>query len=433
LAQQLDLHYRNANIRIVLNSDLINRLMPDPPLAPGVVNDTILNARVNGSSETKAELQVKLIPDPARLHVWVAAQGSVDSITQSTRGPATFNNRGEATFAVRKAVIFGFQGYTSENALAQANGHTELLGVQTTLDGKLLGSIARRYAATKEEALRGEAQHEIDQKVAAQAEDRLNGEVDRRMKSVDLSVRDQLLAPLTKLQLDPQPITLETSAQRLTARLRLAGQNQIGGHTARPQAPSDSLASLQLHETAIDNMLDRLDLAGRTFTLQELFQYVAERVSQPWEVPSDLPSDAVVTFAQNDPIRVRCEDGTVHLTLVIKELRRGSRQWRDFIVTANYQPQIDGLHVRLVRSGVIELGGDAKGQADLLLRGIFSKLLPPEHKIDLIPALLANQTQLADLAITQCVIEDGWIGLAMGPDRGDGGNVAARSAASIQR
>lgn len=433
LAQQLDLHYRNANIRVVLTSDLINRLIPDPQPAAGVVNDTILNARVSGSSETKADLQVKLVPDSSSLHVWVAAQGSVDSITQSTRGPATFNSRGEATFAVRKPVIFGFQGYTSENASAQANSHSELLGVQTTLDGKLLGSFARRYAATKEEALRGEAQHEVDQKVAAQAEERLNAEVDRRMKLVDSAVREQLLAPLAKLQLETQPITLETSAQRLTARLRLAGQTQVAGHTARPQASSDSLASLQVHKSAIDNMLDRLELAGRTFTLPELFQYVAERVSQPWEVPSDLPPDAAVTFTQNDPIRVRCEDGTVRLTLVISELRRGSRQWRDFVVTANYQPQIDGLHVRLVRSGVIELGGDAKGQSDILLRGIFSKLLPPERKIELIPALIADQRQLADLAITQCVIADGWIGLAMGPGRTDvGGSVAAR-AATIER
>ena len=428
LAQDLDLHYRNANIRIAISGDLINRLAPDPAPATGIVNDTILNARVSGSSQTKAELQVKLIPDPARLHLWVAAQGSVDSVTQSTRGPATFNNRGETTFAVRKGVILDDHGYTTENATAEANSKTQLLGVQTTLDGKpVLGSIARRYATTKEEALRGEANHEVDQKVAAQAEERLNGEVDRRLKLVNLTMREELLAPLTKLGLDPDPIALQTTAQRLTARLRLAGQAQAGGHTARPQAPSDSLASLQLHESAIDNMLDRLELAGRTFTLPELFQYVADRVSQPWDVPADLPSDAVVTFAKNDPIRVRCQDGTVRLTLVISELRRGARQWRDFAVTVGYQPQIDGLHVRLVRSGVVELSGDAKGQTDLLLRGIFSKLLPSERRIDLIPTMLADQPQLADLAITQCVIADGWIGLALGPDRGtSSGNIALR-------
>ena len=163
----------------------------------------------------------------------------------------------------------------------------------------------------------------------------------------------------------------------------------------------------------MDNLLDRLDLSGRTFSLPELFQHVTERVSQSWDLPANLPGDAFVTFAQNDPIRVRCEDGVVRLTMVINELRRGSRQWRDFEVSANYQPQIEGLHVRLVRTGVIELGGDERGQTDLLLRGIFAKLLRPNGKIELVPALVADQPQLADLAITQCVIADGWIAVSM--------------------
>ena len=118
---------------------------------------------------------------------------------------------------------------------------------------------------------------------------------------------------------------------------------------------------MQLHESAMDNLLDRLDLSGRTFSLPELFQHVTERVSQSWDLPANLPGDAFVTFAQNDPIRVRCEDGVVRLTLVINELRRGSRQWRDFEVSANYQPQIEGLHVHSCRrTGVIELGGDER-------------------------------------------------------------------------
>src|SRR5262249_41476688 len=108
-----------------------------------------------------------------------------------------------------------------------------------------------------------------------------------------------------------------------------------------------------------------------------------------------------------------------------------SAQWRDFQVSANYQPQVDGLHVRLVRSGVIELGGDEKGQADLLLRGIFSKLLAPERTIELIPALIANQQQLADLSITQCVIQDGVIAMSRGPVRS--GSVAQRPCATTSR
>src|SRR5262249_6801043 len=149
---QLELHYRNANIRIVLTGDLVNRLAPDPPPTSGVVSDTILNARVSGSSQTTAQLQVKLIPDPLRLHFQVGAEGLVNSLTQSTHGPVTFSNRGESTFVARKTVIFDAGGWTSENASAEANSDTQLLGVRTTFDGRpVLGSVARRRAVEKEE------------------------------------------------------------------------------------------------------------------------------------------------------------------------------------------------------------------------------------------------------------------------------------------
>jgi hypothetical protein len=115
LARQLDLHYRNANIRVVLTADLINRVAPDPPPTTGVVNDTILNARVNGSSQTTAQLLVKLIPDPLRLHFQVGAEGSVNSLTQATHGPVTFESRGEATFVARKTVILDRDGTLIED------------------------------------------------------------------------------------------------------------------------------------------------------------------------------------------------------------------------------------------------------------------------------------------------------------------------------
>jgi hypothetical protein len=419
LGRQLDLHYRNANIRVVLTAELINRVAPDPPPTTGVVNDTILNARVNGSSQTTAQLQVKLIPDPLRLHFQVGAEGSVNSLTQATRGPVTFSNRGESTFVARKTVILDRDGWTSENASAEASSDTQLLGVRTTLDGRpVLGSVARRRAVEKEEALRDVADREVDEKVEAKARQRLDDEVDRRLTFIQQALREQLLEPLAALAIAPEPIALETTAQRLTARLRLAGATQAAGHTARPQAPSDSLASIQIHESAINNLLDGLQLAGRTFTFAELFRYVADRANCPMiDPPAKLPADAIISFADRDPVRVHCASGKLWLTLAAKELSRGSNRWQDVVASVAYEPQVEGLHVRLVRSGPVELEGDNNPQADTTLREIFGKLLPPDRRLSLIPPVVAEHPQLADSAVTQCVIEDGWIGLAIGPNR----------------
>ena len=37
------------------------------------------------------------------------------------------------------------------------------------------------------------------------------------------------------MSLDPQVISAETSEQRLTMRMRIAGEEQLAGHTPRPR------------------------------------------------------------------------------------------------------------------------------------------------------------------------------------------------------
>jgi hypothetical protein len=423
MAHELDEHYRNANIRIALTGDFFNRLAPAQPVSKGIVNDNILGAAVNGLSTTSSQLSVKLIPDPQRLHLWINAEGSVDSDTLSTSGPATFSNSGRSNFLVHKAVVIDERGVGIANAVAEANSNTELTGVQTTYDSMpLFGKIARNIAISQHDAMRSAAEQETDAKVAAAAIKTVDAEVKAHLVEAEQAVRKNLYDPLAKLGVSPEPVSLETSKQRLTIRLRVAGANQLGGHTARPQALSDSLASAQIHESALNNILDQLQLEGHSFTLSELVEHVAGKLSQTvTAAPADLPTNVRVTFAAKDPIRLRCQNGIVSLTLAVAELQQGGRRWNDFSITANYAPQVEDLHIRLVRQGPIELSGEAKGQPDIALRGIFSKLFPRDKSFELIPTAIADNRNFGDLCISQCVVEDGWIAFSLGPQRDSGG------------
>ena len=53
----------------------------------------------------------------------------------------------------------------------------------------------------------------------------------------------------------------------------------------------------------------------------------------------------------------------------------------------------------------------------MALRGIFSKVLSRQRKLNLLPATLADDPRLAGLEVTQLAVEEGWIGLAIGPIR----------------
>ncbi len=229
MAKELDEHYRNANIRISLTSAFFNRMAPEQPAANGVVNDTILGAAVNGSSKTDSKLSVKLIPDAQRLHFWIDTEGTVDSDTVSSSGPATFSHSGRSTFLVHKAVVLDEKGLGIADAVAEADSDTQLTGVRTTYDGRpIIGPIVRNIAISQHDAMRGAAEAETDGKVAAEAMKNVNAEVKEHLTEAEQAVRKNLWDPLAKLGVAPEPVSLDTSTQRMTMRLRIAVRQSIG-------------------------------------------------------------------------------------------------------------------------------------------------------------------------------------------------------------
>jgi hypothetical protein len=225
-----------------------------------------------------------------------------------------------------------------------------------------------------------------------------------------------VLEPLRRLGLPPEVLELRTTEDRLSMRVRLAADGQLGAHTPRPLAPRGSLASLQIHESAINNALDKAGLAGNSFTLSQLMMLVAQKLNRPVQPPDERFRDDVrVTFADEDPVRVRFARGRAELTLQIARLAHGRRQWDDFTVRVSYRPGGTGLVPRLERDGTIQLHGNRFGtRPQVILRGIFSKLFPPESTLNLLPSPWNGDRRLEGLAVTQFELVHGWMGLAWG-------------------
>jgi hypothetical protein len=200
----------------------------------------------------------------------------------------------------------------------------------------------------------------------------------------------------------------------------------LGAHTPRPQAPSDSWASAQVHQSALNNALEGLDLSGRSFTLDELFTWIARKLNRPdLAKQEDLPDDVRLTFAAKDAVRVRCVDGKIEVLFSFAELTQGGGRWRNFTVRSYYKPAVQGLNPRLVRDqGTIFLEGKNL-KRKIALRVIFSKVLSINRDLSLLDNKTANDPRFADLQVTQFAVEHDWIALAYSPRR-NGANVARR-------
>ena len=421
LGRRLEMHYRNANVRVVLTGQLLQRLLPEPKPTNDPVNTTILGAAVSGRSMTSAQLSLRLLPDQSKWKMGLETTGTIDSETRAVAGPVTFCNNGNARFTARKYIAVDADGVRVKPAVADVDTNENLVGMYTSYDSiPLLRTVVRNYALSQRDQQQDEVQRQGEDRVREAACTRVDSAIEPRLVEAEQNFRDRIVDPLVKLALDPTAVSMETTAQRLTLRARLAGEDQLAAHTARPEAPGDSLASSQIHESAINNLLDHLDLAGQTFTIPELLRHLAAKLSRPdAAIPDDLPDGVEITFATSDPARVHCADGHIELVLQIASLRQGRHHWHDFDVRALYRPNPQGLAASFERDGTIQLGGQYQGKPEVALaRGIFSKVLSKQRKLNLLPASVAADTRLAGLEVTQLEVEEGWIALAIGPTRG---------------
>ena len=419
LGEVMDLHYRNANVRIVATGDLMNRLLPTSRDESGSINDYILGIPVRGNSRTRTKLQTRLIPDPQRIRIGLEAWGHVFSDTVASSRNVYMYNEGETGFLVRKLILIDHQGVKAKQSVVQAISESELIDVESEYDNiPFVGSWVRKTARRKHDEGHDYALSEMEHRVALQAKKTFDKELNPRLRKGIDGFYHELWKPLEHLGLDPTAVQLSTTEERVTGRLRLGHSGQITGFSARPRALSNSMLSMQFHESAINNALEQFDLAGNTFTLHDLYLHVMKKIGKRvTEVPESMPKNVVITFAAKDPIRVHCDHDMVTLSVSVKRITKGSRyKWSNLHISANYGIETEGIKAYLTRQDSIRLEGKKLRTRDqIALRGVFSKLLSRGTQISLVPEKISGNPRIADLAVNQKIIEDGWIGLAIGP------------------
>jgi len=428
LSRRLETHYRNANVRLVLTAELLNRLMPDRQTERRNVDDVVLGRPVHGRSVTTSDVHVRLIPDPSRLRLALEISGLVSSLTSASAGPATFYNDSRATYLAQKEIELGTWGLRVEPAQVDVDNDVRLRSLRTSFDLiPLVGAVATEIAYREHQQSQPEMSREVEEKIAARARQQIDEEADARCGELNESLQLRVLQPLDELSLSPKMISAHTTERRLTMRLRLAGLDQLASHTPRPRAPADSLLSCQIHESALNNVIQRLDLDGGTFTPAEIRRRVAEIFNNPEMLDEDPGrEDVEITFAESDAVSVRFQDGQVAVRLSIAKLEKSPNQWTDFQVRAYYRPRIDGRHADLVRDGIIELSASNSLRSQIPLRGVFGKTFSKRRPWKLTPELMDTDPRLADLAVTQLVVDDAWIGIAFSPQRSDTRTVVAQ-------
>jgi hypothetical protein len=427
LADAVEQHYRNANIRVAITAEMLNRLVGAQRIESKPVHDQIAGTFVHGQSNVRSESQVLLDPSADEWQLELNAKGVVESNTLANGGPVQFRSQGTTQFRARESIVVNDKGVHFKQSNVDANCRNRLVGVTTDYDWlPIFGGFARDRAMDEYRARQGRVKSQIESKVATQARDLLDQETREAVDQIRQQTYDRFASQLDAFGLKLLPVEMKTTPDRLVARLRVASEQQLGSHTPRPRALSDSLASAQVHETALTNLAMTLGLDGKRFTAPELQKMLREKFPQlASKTPIESRQDTIFQFAAEDAVQVHINDGRFELKISFASIELNHEVMKEPVVHAVYVPKVDGLNAELVRQGTLGIEGRFSSTDRAKLHNVFNRVLPPERHLPIVRIENPNDKRFQGLMITQLVLEDGWVGMAVGPNSSD--RVAERS------
>jgi hypothetical protein len=431
VADALNDHYRNANVRLAISNRFLERFLPDESYQVRPVRQRILGADTSGDSTVRTKLNMRLVPDETAWHVVLGVDGNLESKTRSSKGPAVFHNTSQAQVSSQRTIRMDPFGYKVSTNGTDVESQQQLRKMSTDFDGlPVVGDFLRVVIREQFDQQRGMAKRVMHRMIANETDQEMDKQLQEKLQKAQLELQRRLIGPLEMLNLNPMIVAMSTTEDRLMIRYRVANQDQMASNTARPRAPTDSLLSMQIHQSTFNNTISQLGLGERNWNLVELFQRIANVFGQEnWNVPADIPQDVTIRFAPSRPVSVEFVDDKMMLTLRIAELAQGSNKIERFIVRTSYVPVADGMKAGLVREGVVSIDGSRLTIRDRLpLRAIFAKVFVARSEIPLISDSWGEDNRTDGLAVSQIEIRDGWMAVAISNDTSPlAAEVAARS------
>jgi len=419
VAEAIDTHYRNANLRLAVSDALLARLLPTVPTRTEPVREVIMGTPVAGTSHVDSALRLRLHPDEHRWRFDLVTAGNLRATTQGREGPVTVRNANHGEFTTATPITITPEAILLGDATIELQHQSRLRGLSSDFDQiPLIGSLVRSVALAEYRERAPQVQRISGARMERRITMQVEAEVARQIDEASTRLSERLLGPLAQMHLDPTVVDMRTDPQRLIARYRLAGDWQLAAYTPRPRAPSDSWLSLQLHQSALNNTFERLLPAGESRSIRGLAEHLLEIIGRrPEETLAELPRDAFIQFAKTRPVTVEIDEDRLHLTFRVVRLHsEAGLDLRHFIVRATYRPQVEGMEARLVRDGHLSIRGQRMSfRSRIPVRAIFNKVLSDSRPLPLVNPGLAQQPAVAGLAVSQLELRDGWIGLAIGP------------------
>ena len=427
IAAAMSTHYFNFNLRVVASEKFLSKVVAESTTQNGPVKDFILGANVSGNQTTTATVGIDLKPSNDGIRLNLVLDGVSKSNTVGVTSEANVFTSGHHAFKAWKPIHFDGNTFTTGNGDISVSANNQTTGVSTKYSGvPLLGGFADSIARGEVEDRRGQSQAIAAQRVSSRVLPEFNKEVDTKIVDLNKNLEEKVNSKLRQKELYPSAASYRSSEDDLRVSTRLmADQELAGGDGPFVSVPTAGFV-LALHESLLNNSLDRLKFAGRTMSEDELSKEIEASFSdllgrklnleKKIEVAVDAPKEiATFVFPAKDAMRFRINNGQLTLSL-----RAGLKQKDEDIPTQEIivplMFRIEGTNF-VVESGEISVSPvDPPANAGLqiaragVVRSKVKNTLPI-RKFDRFISIDKNLQTPVQLGLVQVKASGGWLTL----------------------
>lgn len=448
ISLDLQKHILNYNVRVALSEEFLNRLVSETRTERGPVTDYVLGAAVSGNQTTNTRVTFDLLPSGRTARFNLTLSGQIQSNTVGVTSEATVYTQGNHNFVARKEVNFDGVKFVTSPATIDVSPHNTTTGINVNGVGGLFSGIANNIASKEVEARRGTAEAIAAQRVRENVLPKYNAEADKNFAEAGPKLEKDAFSGLKATGLYPDAFLYQTTDTAVRLNSRLMQANEVGGDLPATAVDVSQGAALLLHESAINNAFDRMDLAGQTLTEPQLREkleaFFSKALNRP--VKLDAPKEAkaktaaapapapaadakknaddeegdddkgpsAIIFAKEDPMRVHFENGELVLVIRAGFKQEGKDDIPTREITVPITFEVKGNRLLITRGSVRVAAADGDG-GGIAINGVVRKKIQsslPDRNVDSKVDLKGPKTTVT-AHITSVTFLDGWVQISV--------------------
>ena len=428
IADTLSSHYFNYNLRVVASEKLLNKVAGYAHKDTGPVDDFVLGAKVDGTQWTTGRVGVDLKPNNDQITFFMTFTGNTQTSTQGVTDEATIFTSGYHTFAARKGVHFDGDRFTTSPATIAVNANNTTTGARTVVSGvPILGGIADDYAVGEARNRKARSEAIAAGKLERRLLPEFNQGVDDEFGGLSKELEGKVIPKLHDSNLFPSARSFRSEEDSMWVSTRLMSADELAGDTPTFTATSDAGVVIHLHESLLNNSLDRLNLGGQSLTEEELGTRLADSFESLLGDSIDLGGNGEekkeadptkFVFSKEDPLRVSIENG--ELTLILRmglQPEDGDAIPTQIIsVPLTFNVVDDGIEISAGTIGVAPAEAPENRFAQIARAGVVKAKIEkalPDRKVDRAFNLDRENGGPVTLAITQIKRNAGWLSVVI--------------------